>query len=86
MKLGLILERVDYLHQTHLYFKVFSLKLLSSDHVVEGRESEVVPYGCYYCYVGKYFLMNSHFLPLPEGVDNEQITFYSLWCGCEIGC
>lgn len=37
MKLGLILERVDYLHQTHLYFKVFSLKLLSSDQVVEGR-------------------------------------------------
>lgn len=37
MKLGLILERVDYLHQTHLYYKVFSLKLLSSDQVVEGR-------------------------------------------------
>ena len=51
-----------------------------------GGKSEVVTYGRCYCYVGKYFLMNSHFLPLPEGVDNEQITFYSLWCGCEIGC
>lgn len=56
------------------------------DQVIDGRESEVVTYGRCYCYARKYFLMNRHFPPLPEGVDNEQITFYSLWCGCEIGC